>query len=67
MKPHQQRVLDEERELTARFEALDLFIEAHPVFRTLDQFEQARLRRQRTAMSLYRDVLLERICAFRPH
>lgn len=54
---HQQRVLDEKTELADRLAKLDAFILDNPVFLTLPEAEQARMKRQAVAMATYCDVL----------
>lgn len=65
MQPHQQRVIDEKRELDEKRQKLTTFI-GGDVYRTLDKVEQSRLNRQLEAMTLYSNVLKERIAAFAP-
>lgn len=60
---HQQRVLTERDELAERLRKLDEFLPGD-LFAKLPLAEQARLRRQRTAMAALRDILDERIAAF---
>ncbi|MEG0923194.1 MAG: hypothetical protein RSD57_15940 [Comamonas sp.] len=59
--PHQQRVVDEHAELRDLLAKLDAFILDNPVFLTLPEAEQGRLKRQSSAMALYADILAERI------
>ena len=61
---HQQRVLDEKAELADRLAKLDAFILDNPVFLTLPEAEQARMKRQAAAMATYCDVLGDRIQHF---
>ncbi len=63
MLPHQQRVVDELKELTDKYNKLSAFFEG-PIFLTLTEQEQRRLNRQHTYMGLYIVVLTERIEAF---
>jgi len=63
--PYQKRVLDECEELDGRLESLHVFIEDSPVFRGLSKIEQRLLVDQRHAMTVYRDILRERIKLFR--
>jgi hypothetical protein len=63
LKPHQQRVVEEQRDLAERLRSLDAFL-GTPAFAGLDAFEQDRLRRQAVLMGGYNSVLLERIAAF---
>ena len=62
--PHQQRVVDELTELVIKQEALKAFL-TKPFFQGLPEAEQARLCRQHAYMLSYRQVLEERIEAFR--
>ena len=61
---HQQRVLDEKRELDERLSKLDAFILDNPLFLQLSGSEQERLARQSKAMAIYSGILGERIAAF---
>lgn len=61
--PHQQRVIDECVALSEKIVALIAFI-GSSFFRTLDDAEQSRMRRQQASMSDYLDILRERIAAF---
>ena len=63
MKPHQQRVVTEQNELDEKRDKLIKFI-GGDIYRTLDAVEQSRLNRQLEAMSLYSNILGERIAAF---
>ncbi len=63
MQPHQQRVLDEKRELDEKISKLIQFFPAG-TFLVLPRAEQERLRRQETVMLAYSDILGERIAAF---
>lgn len=65
MKPHQERVVAEKAELDGKRERLTSFI-GGPTYRTLDATEQSRLNRQLEAMTLYSNILDERIGAFAP-
>jgi len=60
MEPHQQRVIDEKKELDDKRERLSKFFTS-PVFDGLDRSEQARLQRQKMAMDEYSFVLGQRI------
>jgi len=62
--PHQQRVIEETKELTIKLNALKLFIDTNPIFKTIDQKEQKRLNRQFLFMELYWGILSERINNF---
>lgn len=63
MKPHQERVVTEKSELDDKRGKLTAFI-GGDTYRTLDQVEQSRLNRQLEAMTLYSNILGERIAAF---
>lgn len=63
LQPHQQRVVDEKRDLDERATKLDAFF-ATPIFTGLDTSEQGRLREQLGYMRNYSDILGERIAAF---
>lgn len=60
----QQRVLDESVELGVKLNALSIFISENPIFDTLPEDEQYRLKRQLDAMSEYDNILHQRIDAF---
>lgn len=62
--PHQQRVVDEQKELDEKRAKLASFLES-PMFINLDIGEQARMRYQAVAMREYSAVLGERIAAFK--
>jgi hypothetical protein len=66
MQPHQQRVVNELKELTDKREKLAIFIGGSLTFTTLPTDEQSRLRRQFDIMVQYEGVLQERIDHFRP-
>lgn len=66
MAPHQQRVVDEKAELDEKLTKLVAFIAENPIFKTLDEAEQHRLRLQRDYMQSYSNILGERIAAFPP-
>lgn len=61
--PHQQRVIDEKRELDERLEKLCLFSNGN-TFLTLPIMEQERMNTQRHLMCMLSAVLGERIAAF---
>jgi hypothetical protein len=50
LQPHQQRVIDEKAELDKKAIALSNFIGYSPIFETLDQTEQERLKQQNDVM-----------------
>jgi len=64
MQPHEQRVLDEKRELDERLVKLVSFITSSPTFRSLDPEDQRLMREQRKAMLDYSDTLESRIARF---
>jgi hypothetical protein len=61
--PHQQRVLDEKRELDEKRGKLTAF-QVTPLFASLPGEERDRLVRQLAAMTTYSDILSDRIAAF---
>lgn len=64
LQPHQQRVVDEQMDLDDKRLKLGQFIGQNPIYRDLPQQEQSRLNRQLEAMTLYSNILGERIAAF---
>lgn len=64
LQPHQQRVAVEKLELDDKLQKLSSFIQDSPVFKTLPLDERGRLSRQHNAMTVYSNVLAERIAAF---
>lgn len=64
MEPHQERVLNELKELTEKREKLGAFIANNAIFGQLPTDEQNRLRRQFDIMLSYEGVLQERIDRF---
>ena len=63
MPPHQQRVVAEKAEVSERLSKLYAFFQG-PIFPTLSEAEQSRLRSQARFMDGYAAVLEERIAAF---
>lgn len=63
LEPHQQRVMDEERDLQSKIVALGKFIGGE-IFAGLEQAEQHRLVVQLHVMQQYRAILRQRIEAF---
>ena len=63
LQPHQLRVVDEQRELAIKIEALDKFIE-NEIYTSLPEEEQKDLVLQFMAMVDYRQVLDRRINRF---
>lgn len=64
MKPHQQRVVEEKKDLDEKLGRLKAFIETNPVFKTLHEDECGRLQRQLIVMTEYSGILSQRIAAF---
>ncbi len=62
--PHQQRVVEEAKELMIKIEALANFTINNNIFRSLSENEQSRLRRQLIVMIDYHNILEERIINF---
>jgi hypothetical protein len=62
--PHEQRVVDEKKELDIKLEALQDFIENNRIYLQLASNEQVRLQLQFRLMVLYSNVLGERIDYF---
>ncbi len=65
LQPHQQRVIAERADLQERLDKLTLFINTQ-AFLGIQYAEQRRLIRQQGLMQELRDVLDERIAAFKP-
>lgn len=63
LQPHQQRVVDEKKELDDKREKLLTFINGS-VFRNLEQAEKDRLLTQYGVMGVYSEILHQRIRAF---
>lgn len=65
MQPHQQRVVDEKRELDEKLERLRAFCsDVGGIFDSLPAEEKQRLTEQERHMAAYSDVLGRRIAAF---
>ncbi|AUE23178.1 hypothetical protein FDI95_gp155 [Citrobacter phage CF1 ERZ-2017] len=64
MLPHQQRVLDEQKELGYKIDGLEALINNSPVFKTLSEEDQFLLRQQLTIMNEYDRILNARILRF---
>lgn len=64
MQPHQQRIVDEKKDLSEKLDKLKTFIETSAVFKGLPQDEQGRLNRQFDVMAEYSSILGQRIEAF---
>jgi hypothetical protein len=65
LQPHQQRVVDEKRDLDEKLEKLVAFTRS-PTFADLDSGERNRLDQQAATMAMYSDILGDRIAAFSP-
>jgi hypothetical protein len=63
MAPHQERVVTEKKELDEKRDKLTAFLRGE-AYRSVKGPEQLRLERQLVAMTLYSDILGERIAAF---
>lgn len=63
MLPHQERVVDEQKELQTKVEKLETFLFG-PIYNKLDVPEQIRLQKQFAYMTLYLSVLEDRIKSF---
>ncbi len=59
--PHQERVVQEARELREKSDKLYLFITSNNIYNGLDLNEQIRLKQQLMAMQYYLTILIERI------
>jgi crAss001_48 related protein len=64
MEVHQQRVVDELKELETRRVRLGTFIRENDTFKKLPQPEQDRMMKQYDIMLKYEEILSERIAAF---
>jgi len=64
MLPHQQRVVDEKKELDEKATKLSDFIGTNPIFDSIDAAEQERLKEQCEIMWEYSEILGRRIDAF---
>jgi hypothetical protein len=65
MQAHQERVVDEARELRTRLDKLTEFLIGSPVYRGLPEDEKIRLHLQQRAMRTYWEILTDRIAAFK--
>lgn len=61
MKPHEERVVAEQKELAEKLIKLREFIGSNPIFKKLPGDEQSRLKTQEFHMSMYWRVLGDRI------
>jgi hypothetical protein len=64
MEPYQQRVIDEEKELTDKLVKLDAFL-LSPTFLMLPEVEKESMRKQSYYMMRYAQMLKERIARFK--
>tara|TARA_R110000782_G_C14819221_1_gene413875 strand:- start:25931 stop:26125 length:195 start_codon:yes stop_codon:yes gene_type:complete len=64
MQPHQQRVVNEKRDLDEKARALSDFIGNSPTFEEIDPAEQERMKIQNDIMWQYSEILGDRIAAF---
>jgi hypothetical protein len=64
MMPHEERVVSEEKELCEKLIKLTEFILKNEAFKVLPNVEKVLLKRQRTFMMQYRNILIERIHRF---
>jgi len=64
MQPHQQRVVDEKKDLDEKLDKLKVFIETSPTFKSLPADECGRLGKQFDVMTEYSSILSQRIAAF---
>lgn len=63
MLPHQERVIEEKKELEVKIEKLRLFLFGI-TFSSLERYEHVLLSMQYGAMEQYRDILDQRIATF---
>jgi hypothetical protein len=64
MQPHEQRVVEEKKELDEKLQKLNAFIGGSSVFEGLDDGAKGLLRIQQRIMTDYSDVLGKRIAHF---
>ena len=67
LQPHQVRVLNEAEELSEKITALDTFINkplSESVFKKLSDGAKQRLREQLKIMTIYKEILRDRLGAF---
>lgn len=62
--PHQQRVVDEHRELGEKLSKLNAFLASSPIFASLDKVDRNLLEIQQSLMESYHKILWHRICRF---
>lgn len=65
LEPYQKRVVYEHRALALRLKKLKAFINSGDTFRAVNPGEQTRLIQQQQFMQSYKEVLAERIAAFK--
>lgn len=65
MAPHQERVVQEKKELDEKATKLSNFIGANAMFATIDAAEQERMKEQCEIMWQYSEILGKRIAAFK--
>ena len=61
MRPHVERMLNEQLELCDKIAKLGDFISKNPIFDTLSKDEKSDMMLQFNAMTMYRDILQHRI------
>lgn len=64
LQPHQQRVVEEYKELKDKTTKLGAFILDNPIYRSLEEDEQKDMKIQYDAMCVYTDALERRINRF---
>ena len=61
MRPHVERMLNEQVELREKIATLGEFISQNPIFDNLSKDEQYDMKLQHKVMTMYRDILQHRI------
>lgn len=64
MQPHQQRVVDEAKDLEDKVTKLKSFIAGNPIFASLNSLQKGLLISQVNAMNVYLEILNLRIASF---
>ena len=64
LEPHQERVVQEKKELDEKAKKLSDFIGLNPIFGNIEPAEQERLKEQCEVMWQYSEILGKRIAAF---
>lgn len=64
LQPHQQRVVEEKKELDVKIKALQTFIERNEMFYNMSPEEMSDMRRQLCTMETYSQILQRRINRF---